>query len=291
VIRAEIDLSNVLVGTGAKSLAYNYGKGSGPGSAGNEVEHSHFFCMGIGLPGRFKNQLTSKNGAFGYGALNAATFHNGKMNKANPWSGVICMVQFRQEEEAGTADTALMRFAMRLHAFACVCDFPEGHNQAIGTGINVKGACHNADAFDSASPWGGDNQGYVALDGVYEIKDISMAQLQSIHTVEFGRIAIEGGFFSRARLWTGKTIAGVTGSTTPDLDMSAEHYWNQEVADSEGTPAYIVRPSNIWDDGEHNIQTFAGLGAGWLSPSDTVGSADPAHGIRCRETQVHNNFL
>jgi hypothetical protein len=205
------------------------------------------------------------------------------------------MVQFRQEEEAGTGgeeeDTSLLRFAMRLHAFACVCDFPEGHNQAIGTDRAVKGACHNADAFDSASPWGGDNQGYVALDGVYEIKDISMAQLQSIHTVEFGRIAIEGGFFSRARLWTGKTIAGVTGSTTPDLDMSAEHYWNQEVADSEGTPAYIVRPSNIWDDGEHNIQTFAGLGAGWLSPSATVGSADPAHGIRCRETQVHNNFL
>ena len=291
VIRAEIDLGKVLIAADAAkfSLDTDYGK-----IAGNPAQYdpwSHAFCLGMGLPGRSYNAFNNGNEGLGgekdYGALNMTHFANGDFNGGCPWSGIGCRVQFKATGDANT-DINLLRFAIRMHTYAFLSNHPEGYlgaNEFLDTDA-IQGKATGMDSYDSTDPGGGLAQGIVPLDDVYEVTGLTYTQLQTIHTLEFGRVATEDGFLMQSKFWRGKTFSAVSGSVTPDIVASRQFQWGEAVEDG-----YIVRANEIKPSAGADIETYSAVSGSWLQPDGDIGTPAITEGMRCSELQVEPRFM
>ena len=275
------------------SLAKDYGKHTS--NMDQENPWSHAFCLGIGLPGKSSNSFYGQAGlGYGekdFGALNMTHFANGGSDIACPWSGIGCRVQFKETTGELDGETVIgdLRFAIRMHTYAFLSNFPEGYlgeNDHLSTLHPMKGRATGMDTYDDDDPGGGLAQGIVALDDVYEVTGLTYTELQRQHTLEFGRVATEDGFLMQSKLWAGKTLSAVSGSVTPDIVAGEQFRWSQNVGGG-----YVVRVNEIKPSSSFPIKTFSAVSGSWLQPHANVDTAGPTHGMRCNELQVEPRFM
>ena len=288
VVRAELDLTGLHLEGNAdhESIALDYGKKSGAVAAGDD--YSHFFAIGQGLPGPCKASLRTTNGETGWMLKNAVCFRDGKLRKKAPFCGALCLVQWRQQEKQSS--TGDLRFDMRVLVSEFASNYRPNHG-SIGS-YDIKGGVPGADKYDSADP--GAIVGSVpAVDDVFEVKNLTSAELNDSHTIEFGRVLVDGkSWVTRARLWRGKSLAEVSSATSPDVELYQESRHDGEVVQVGGDEAYLLQhPNTIHPGAQHYIDTFSGVGMGHLTPSATLETADLTHGPRCGKIVVTPDFL
>jgi len=282
VTRAEFNLSGVEIEASDAdySVLDSYGKGQNIAD-----DRWHFFSVAQGLPGPWRSG-SSGNGRKGFSVKNATNHTYNTFHSEQPWAGAVCIVEFRQV----TLDAEVPLFAMRMRVFEFGCR----HNEATTLTSATDGVALSSSAWDASNPGGNNEDGLDAEDGVYEIKNLTMAQLQSTHVIEFGRVMTSSNtWLTRAKLYIDSTIKGVSGSSIPDLDI-----FKKETAvglasekESSGANIYIVRPKQMTSA----VSTFGGLGMGHTTPGSAIGSVPGTMttewGMRCNAVIVAENFL
>ena len=316
VTRCEIDLSKIPIGTGNLSLGEGYGRG-GTGAATDPPKH--FFAIAQGLPGKCEN-LTKDGTVSGnlathpWGPANAVNYAHNQFQKATPWTGAVAILQFKQREDAGKPGYALadLRFNFRLRGYEFLCNqaFKDrvndpNPNPPLVEPSNIKGAAHNGPA-DQASEGASGQLGIPAVDGVNQMKNLTVAELQTTHVLEFGRVITgigSSGFkwTTQVRFWQGKTLASMSGFPgDPDITLIKEETANKDVVQVSGENAiHLQHPDNILQDqflGKGPfMSTFAGVGMASQIPNTAASVSGVTlaanTGIRCSGIEVHNRFI